>query len=136
MDEQTITLLETSFQALAPQGEQLVAAFYDRLFETHPAVRPMFSDDMTAQKKALLGALVLTVNNLRKPDVLLPTLKKLGARHAHLGVQEAHYGVVRDTLLVVMADLAGDLWSADLTAAWTAVLNVVAGTMLEGAAQA
>mgnify|MGYP002633993449 CR=1 FL=1 len=136
MDEQTITLLETSFQALAPQGDQLVAAFYDTLFERHPAVRPMFADDMTAQKAALLGALVLTVNNLRKPDVLLPTLRTLGAKHAGYGVQAAHYDVVRDTLLDVMQRLAGGLWTDDLHAAWTAALDVVGATMLEGAAQA
>jgi hemoglobin-like flavoprotein len=136
MDEQTITLIETSFSALAPRGEELVSAFYDALFEAHPTVRPMFSDDMTAQKGALLGALVLTVNNLRKPDVLLPTLRGLGARHAGYGVEEAHYVAVRDTLLGVMAELAGELWSDELAAAWSAALDVVGSTMLEGAAQA
>ncbi len=135
MDEPTIELIETSFQALAPRGDELVAAFYDTLFAQHPAVRPMFSDDITAQRGALLGALVVTVNNLRKPDVLLPTLRELGARHAGYGVQAAHYDVVRDTLLSVMAELAGDLWSADLAAAWTSALDVVGATMLEGAAQ-
>ena len=63
-----VELLESSFALLAPQGEQLVARFYERLFETAPSVRSLFPDDMTDQKKALLGALGTVVSTLRTPE--------------------------------------------------------------------
>ena len=50
-----VELLESSFELLAPQGEKLVERFYERLFETAPAVRSLFPDDMEGQKPALLG---------------------------------------------------------------------------------
>jgi methyl-accepting chemotaxis protein len=133
MDDRTVELLETSFAALAPHGDSLVHDFYTRLFAAHPEVRPLFKDDNSAQERALLGALVTTVNNLRKPDVLVPVLKDMGKRHVAYGVQDAHYGVVRDTMLESMEHVAGELWNDDLKAAWTGALNLVAETMIAGA---
>jgi hemoglobin-like flavoprotein len=67
--------LETSFDLVAPRGDQLMDEFYARLFAAAPAVRPLFPDDMRRQKTMLLGALVL----LRK------SLRELGARHVAYG---------------------------------------------------
>jgi methyl-accepting chemotaxis protein len=37
-----IDILESSFALLAPRGTELVARFYERLFERYPEVKPMF----------------------------------------------------------------------------------------------
>lgn len=48
--------LETSFDVVAPRGEELVDEFYSRLFEAAPAVMPLFADtDLQRQKKMLLA---------------------------------------------------------------------------------
>src|SRR6266566_3744968 len=76
-----IELLETSFQAIAPSGEAFVTAFYERLFTSFPQTRAFFaSTDMKEQRKKLLGALALVIQNLRKPEVLTSALKGLGER--------------------------------------------------------
>jgi hemoglobin-like flavoprotein len=63
-----IELLETSFQAIAPRGEAFVTAFYERLFTNYPQTRAFFaSTNMKEQRKKLLGALILVIQNLRKP---------------------------------------------------------------------
>src|SRR6266849_4005790 len=81
-----IELLETSFQAIAPHGEAFVTAFYERLFTRFPQTRAFFaSTDMKEQRKKLLGALVLVIQNLRKPEVLTRALRGLGERHVHYG---------------------------------------------------
>jgi hemoglobin-like flavoprotein len=51
--------LETSFDLLAPHGDELMDVFYARLFAAAPGVRPLFPTDMARQKTMLLGALVL-----------------------------------------------------------------------------
>ena len=52
--------LETSFDIVAPRGDELVDVFYARLFEAAPAVRPLFAHtDLKRQKTMLLGTLVL-----------------------------------------------------------------------------
>ena len=129
--------LETSFDIVAPRGDELMDVFYARLFVAAPAVRPLFAGtDLRRQKAMLLSALVLVRKSLRDLDALVPTLHKLGARHVHYGARPEHYPVVATVLIASMAEIAGPAWSPDLERAWAAALDVVAGAMLEGAAAA
>jgi hemoglobin-like flavoprotein len=136
MSPETIDLIETSFDAVKPNGPKLVEVFYARLFEQHPGVRPMFREDTGPQQAALLGALQFAVGNLRNPDALVPVLQQLGKRHVGYGVVAEHYPVVHDMMLVALAEVAGDLWTDDLRAAWSETLNLVATVMLQGAEMA
>ena len=100
LTQNQIQLIEESFAAVAPQGAELVASFYDRLFNDFPAVKPMFANTTPAeQQKKLLSSLVLVVQNLRKPEVLGPALEQLGARHNEYGAVPTHYDAVGSTLL-------------------------------------
>ncbi len=132
MDEALIKRLEDSFNLLAPRGEELVDRFYGNLFAGHAEVRPMFPDNIADQRKKLLASLVLVVKNLRTPQKLVEPLKELGRRHAGYDVQPEHYPVVRSTLVGVMADMAGEQWSQQLTQDWNAAIDFVAKVMLEG----
>ena len=38
-----LDVLETSFDAIAPRGDELTDVFYTRLFAAAPAVRPLFA---------------------------------------------------------------------------------------------
>src|SRR6476469_83820 len=89
--ELDLIALETSFDKIAPRGDELVDDFYARLFEAAPAVRGLFSDDMRRQKAMLLSALVLVRKSLRDLDALIPTLQALGARHVAYGARPEHY---------------------------------------------
>jgi hemoglobin-like flavoprotein len=129
--------LETSFDLIAPRGDELTEIFYARLFAGAPAVRPLFAGtDMARQKQMLLSALVLVRNSLRDLDSLLPTLRKLGARHVAYGARAAHYPVVGSALIWAMAEVAGDAWERRYSEAWSAAFGVLAAAMLEGAAEA
>jgi hemoglobin-like flavoprotein len=132
-----IDALETSFDLLAPRGEELVDTFYARLFAAAPSVEPMFAGaDMRRQKAKLLATLVLVRNSLRDLDALVPKLRELGGRHGEYGAQAAHYPVVGGALIASMAELAGDAWRPEYEQAWTDAFAVVASAMLEGAAAA
>jgi hypothetical protein len=49
--------LETSFDLVAPRGDELMDVFYARLFAAAPAVEPLFAGtDLRRQKTMLLGA--------------------------------------------------------------------------------
>ena len=126
-----VDLLEETFAALAPQGEALVARFYEELFARHPGVKPMFANTSVAeQEKKLLGALVLVINSLRKPKALVTALTSLGEKHHAYGAKPEHYTAVAQVLLDVMEEFAGDLWTEEVEEAWTEALNTVASTML------
>ena len=129
-----IELLESSFQTLAPQGEEFVAAFYERLFTQFPQTRAFFtSTDMKEQKKKLLGALALVIQNLRKPEVLTSALKGLGQRHVAYGVRPEHYPIVGAVLLETFADVLGDRWTPAYHDAWADAYEAICAIMLEGA---
>lgn len=136
MDDELIERLQSSFNALKPQGEELVETFYAKLFSDHPEVRTMFPEEMKDQRNKLLQSLAFVVANLRKPDVMTEKLHELGAGHARFGTTAEHYPIVRDELLYAMGAVAGDLWTAQLQEDWTAAINAVAGIMLDGAAAA
>src|SRR3954453_23726040 len=101
--------LETSFDLIAPRGDELTEIFYARLFEAAPAVRPLFAGtDMARQKQMLLAALVLLRQWLGGRGAGVPALRKLGARHVVYGAQPAHYPVVGSVLIGAMAEVGGD----------------------------
>jgi len=132
MDPAQRQRIKDSFNALAPQGEALVNLFYEKLFVDHPEVRSLFPDDMAGQKRHLLTALALIVKNIDNFAALEGPLMKMGARHLDYGTKPEHYPVVASTLLSVMAELAGPIWTPQLEADWTAALNGIAEVMLKG----
>ena len=129
--------LETSFDLVAPRGDELMDVFYARLFAAAPAVRPLFAGtDLRRQKGMLLGALVLLRKSLRDLDRIVPALREMGARHVRYGARPEHYPVVGEVLIASMAEIAGDDWRHEYAAAWAAAYGIVAATMIEGAASA
>jgi hemoglobin-like flavoprotein len=126
--------LETSFDLVAPRGDELMDDFYSRLFETAPAVKPLFAHtDLKRQKAILLGTLVLLRKSLRDLDAIVPKLRELGARHVAYGARPEHYPVVGEVLLASMAAVAGPAWQPEHERAWSEAISIVAWAMLEGA---
>jgi hemoglobin-like flavoprotein len=126
--------LETSFDLIAPRGDELMDEFYRRLFETAPAVVPLFAGtDLKRQKAMLLGTLVLLRKSLRDLEAIVPKLRELGARHLAYGAVPEHYPVVGAVLIASMAHVAGSAWRPEFELAWGAAFAVVAGAMIEGA---
>jgi len=130
-DNLDIDILEQSFAALAPYGETLVARFYEELFNRYPQVKVLFKNTTPdEQQRKLLSALKLVVSNLRNPTVLTQTLQNLGARHQQYGAVPGHYQAVASTLLDVMEEIAGPLWSSRVKNAWSNALQTIAQIML------
>ena len=87
MTPDQIALVQQSFAKVEPIADQAADIFYDRLFERAPAVRPMFPDDMTAQKRKLMEMLSTAVADLHRIDRILPALEDLGRRHVDYGTR-------------------------------------------------
>jgi methyl-accepting chemotaxis protein len=126
--------LEESFDLVAPQSDELMRVFYDKLFEAAPSVQPLFASvDMDRQRAALLNMLLVLRESLRDLDDIVPDLEELGARHVDYGAKPEHYPVVGEALIGSMAQVAGDAWKPEYTAAWEEAFPVVQGVMLSGA---
>jgi nitric oxide dioxygenase len=126
--------LETSFDLIAPRGDELMDRFYANLFAAAPSVRPLFAGtDMRRQKAMLLSALVLLRKSLRDLGRIAPTLRALGERHVAYGARPEHYPIVGGALIASMAEVAGDAWRPEHEHAWSAAFDVVTAEMLSGA---
>jgi len=129
-----VELLEQSFELVKPKADEFVASFYNNLFTDYPASKPLFEhSDMASQQQMLKGALVMVVENLRKPEVLSKSLKGLGARHVKYGALPEHYPLVGNSLLKTLGQYAGEAWTPDLKEAWTGAYGAISELMLEGA---
>jgi hemoglobin-like flavoprotein len=132
-----VETLEESFDLVAPQGEELIKRFYERLFEVAPAVQPLFAKvDMEHQRQALLNMLLVLRESLHDLEDVVPDLEALGARHTEYGAQPEHYPVVGTVLLETMAEIGGDAWKPEYTAAWQEAYGLIQEVMLSGAAAA
>ena len=132
-----VPALETSFDLVAPRGDELMDVFYARLFEAAPAAQPLFAHvDLKKQKTMLLGALVLLRKSLRNLAPIAPKLRDMGARHVAYGARPEHYPVVGAVLIAAMAEVAGSQWRPEYAQAWGEAYELVQGLMLEGAALA
>src|SRR5215216_5366639 len=116
--------LETSFDLIAPRGDELVDDLYGRLFVLAPHVRKLFPADLTAQRSMVLAVLVLLRKSLRDLDRIVPTLRALGARHIAYGAEPEHYALVGQALIESMTAIAGDEWRTEYANAWSAAWDV------------
>jgi len=136
MTPEQIELIQSSWAKVVPIQDTAADIFYDHLFENNPGVRPLFKDDMSTQKKALMGMLTVVVNGLPKLDTILPAVQELGVRHNDYGTEPAHYDAVGASLLYTLGAGLGDAFTDDVEEAWTLAYTTLAGVMIEAAAQA
>lgn len=134
MTPEQIALVQSSWARVAPIADQAADIFYDRLFETAPATRQLFAEDMTRQKRALMGMLATAVNGLSRLETILPAVQALGERHAGYGVEDSHYAVVGAALLHTLEKGLGDQFTPEVEAAWTEAYGALAGVMRQAAA--
>lgn len=117
---------------LADADENLTPRFYELLFERYPAVRPMFSADVRPQAEMLRTAVLAVLEHLDDPAWLTTTLGALGAKHATYGATPEMFDAVAECMVAAMAELGGDGWTPEMTAAWSEALGTVADLMLAG----
>jgi hemoglobin-like flavoprotein len=129
MDTSNIQLVQNSWQKVAAIGPQAAALFYENLFATDPALKPLFKGDLHAQGKKLIDMIGIAVNKLTELDVLVPVLQNLGKRHGGYGVQDFHYDTVGAALLKTLGQGLGQDFTAEVKAAWTNVYGVMAEVM-------
>ena len=136
MTPEQIALVQSSFQRAKPQLPALTTHFYDELFTRDPDLRSMFTTDMNLQKVRFAEKLTEIVNSIPRLGDLIAHTHALGARHVGYGVRAADYPTVGDSLLGALESVLGDSFDEPTRGAWSAAFNLVAETMLDGAASA
>jgi hemoglobin-like flavoprotein len=136
MTPEQIFLVQSSFARLGKDVPAMAAQFYRELFGRDPALRPLFTTDLAQQEIRFAEKLTEIVRAIPRLDELLVYTRELGARHVGYGVHVADYKTVGSALLDALGVVLGDKFDAATREAWTVAYNLVAETMLEGAASA
>lgn len=136
MTPEQITLVQSSFERLGPDLPAMTALFYQELFQRDPSLRPLFTTDMGEQQVKFAQKLTEIVRTIPRLGELLSHTRALGARHVGYGVRAADYQTVGDSLIAALAGVLGEEFDAATREAWVLAFNIVAETMLEGAASA
>lgn len=136
MTPEQIALVQSSFERLGPLRPVMAARFYEELFAQHPDLHSLFTTNMAEQEVQFAEKLALIVRAMPRLAELLIHTRTLGARHVGYGVRAADYQSVGHALLAALAAVLGDAFDAATREAWTLAYNLVAETMLDGAAAA
>jgi hemoglobin-like flavoprotein len=134
MTPEQITAVQRTFAQVA-DDPALSERFYERLFELDPSVRPLFTTDPVEQRQKFRDELGEIVRSITDLDGFVTRALDLGSRHVDYGVRTGHYTTVGTALLGALADTLGDDFTPDVLAAWAQAYDLVAETMMRGAAQ-
>jgi hemoglobin-like flavoprotein len=134
MTPEQIALVQSSFRRVGPQLPAMTTRFYQELFSRDPSVRALFTTDQAVQEARFAEKLTEIVRAMPRLGELLELTRELGARHVGYGVRVSYYPVVGDALLAALGAVLGDRFDAVTREAWAVGYNLVAETMLEGAA--
>jgi serine/threonine protein kinase/hemoglobin-like flavoprotein len=131
LEEDKISLMESTFATVSLDGAGFAETFYQMLFDGFPGVKPLFAKtSMSRQKQHLFSALTLVIENLRRPDSLQQNLTELGRRHIGYGVSPSDYHAVSSTLLDVIRQKLGDEWNDSVHEAWSDGLEAISRIMM------
>lgn len=134
MTPQQVTLVQTSWQKVVPIKEKAAELFYMKLFETDPALKPLFKGDIVEQGRKLMAMINTVVMKLDQLGDIVPAVQDLGKRHVAYGVKDEDYATVGGALLWTLGAGLGDAFTDDVKEAWTRAYTILAGAMKEAAA--
>jgi len=129
MTPEDIALVRESLRLLGPGMEAFGAVFYNRLFETNPALRDVFPGNLDSQKRALAAMLELIVKMLDMRDKLVPLIRYLGERHQALHVKPEYYAPFGETLIWTLDSFLREDFTPPMRRAWEEAYAFMADNM-------
>ena len=136
MTPEQIRLVQQSAPVLMPRSDSWSTAFYDELFRTNPEVRPLFPADLTLLRAKFTDEIAALLELIGDLAGFEERASRLGANHAGYGVRAAHYRASSTALIAAIDQALGDESTPEVLAAWRAVHDLVAETMMSGGQRA
>ena len=135
MPQDQIILIQSTFAKLLPVAEDVAEAFYSRLFELDPSLRPLFKSDMREQQRKLMATLQVVIGGLAAPEKIIPAARELGKRHVAYGVRDEHYDTVGAALIDALARGIGADFTPEVREAWGEMYDRISSAMKMAAAE-
>lgn len=133
MTAEHLQIAHRSFAGLLPNLDQTVEAFYRRLFELDPSLRPLFPAEIHLQHTKFSQMLDTLLGDPERFEALIPAVQRMGLRHLEYGVKDEHYATVGSALLYALEQSLGYAFTDQVREAWTAVYTKLCEVMLGAA---
>ena len=105
-------------------------SFYDRLFDVHPAARPLFKNSMIVQGKALVHMISAALSLLDNLPNLVSALQNLAKTHSLKGVLAVQYGIVGEVLLWTLTLCLGGQFDSATSLTWVKIYSVMLSVII------
>ncbi|MET1027575.1 MAG: globin domain-containing protein, partial [Dongiaceae bacterium] len=131
---ETRQLVKATVPVLQQHGEALTRHFYRRMFDHNPELKHLFNQahqQNGQQQQALALAILAYAQNIDDPAVLMPVLRRVGHKHASLGIRPEHYPIVGKHLLASIREVLGAAGDDALIDAWASAYRQL-GDLLIG----
>ncbi|OBA35574.1 oxidoreductase [Rhodococcus sp. 852002-51564_SCH6189132-a] len=130
------SIVEATLPVVGAEIGTISRVFYNRLFRAVPSLRDTFNRTNQAngaQQRALADSVAAFASLLvtHAPTDIDPIMERIAAKHASLGVQAAHYGIVRTHLFAAIAEVLGDAITPQVAVAWHEVYTLMANSLVE-----
>jgi hemoglobin-like flavoprotein len=129
MTPHQVNLIKSSFAKIYFTRDESAKIFYDRLFAIAPRLRPLFKENMDAQRQKLMDTLAIVVTVASHPERLELLLEDTARHHIQYGATPQDYAQVGNALLWMMEKQLGADFSPGVKAAWTELYQDIATTM-------
>jgi nitric oxide dioxygenase len=129
LDQTTRDQVKATAPVLKAHGVALTRHFYTRLFTHNPELHEVFNQGHQRsgqQQQALAMAVAAYAEHIDAPQVLMPVLERIGAKHVSLGIRQEHYAIVGRHLLAAIQEVLGESATPALIAAWAAAYGQLA----------
>lgn len=130
LSEKEITLIKNTWGFVITNNETAGEMFYSKLFETAPAVRPLFKADISEQASKLISMVTIIVAKLNKLDEVVKEVDFLARKHIKYGAKPAHYAAVGQALLWTLEQGLSKQWTPEVEEAWTKVYGILSEGMI------
>ncbi|MGY0196795.1 NO-inducible flavohemoprotein [Leptothrix sp. BB-4] len=133
LDLVTRQLVKATAPVLREHGGALTRHFYERLFRHNPELREVFNQGNQrsgAQQEALAMAVAAYAEHIDRPEVLMPVLERVAAKHVSVGIRREHYGIVGRHLLASIGEVLGEAATPALIDAWAAAYGQLADLLI------
>lgn len=125
-------LLKKSFQILHAREPHIPKHFYSVFFKLHPEMEAMFHS-RNVQELMFARTLVSIIDKVDDAPWLDEQLDALGKRHAKMNIKPEMWQWFQHALMTTFEEIAGDDWTPEIEATWTAALTDITSRVRKAA---
>jgi hemoglobin-like flavoprotein len=92
--------------------------FYQRLFDIHPSVKPLFKNGLITQGRFLVKMISMLLGSLNNQKEFDESLYKLVVTHNTHGMNASEYGMIGEIIFYTLKRCTGPTYNVEASRAW------------------